>query len=101
MSEQIQPEQLAKAGISELALALYEIGDGFKYLAAKEHPTNIDPSDLAEVHCIGRARAEEWRLQVRCPRCGAWHVQGAGVGIAPNFGIRTPSCGGARYWLTV
>ena len=100
MSEQIQPEQLAKAGISELAIAHYDLEPGFKYLAEKQLPANVQPADLAEVHGIGR-RSGEWRVQVRCPRCGAWHVQGAGVGIQPNFGIRTPSCGGARYWLTL
>lgn len=99
MSAQIHQEHLAKAGISELAIALYEIEPGFKYLAEKEHPAHVSPSDLAEVHGIGR-RDGEWRMQVRCPRCGAWHLHGAGVGIQPNFGIRTPACGGRRYWLT-
>jgi hypothetical protein len=90
---------LAQAGISELAVTLYELGD-FKHLAEKHIPAHVSPSDLAVVHGVGR-RQGEWRLQVRCPRCGAWHVFGAGVGIEPHFGVRTPPCGHARYWLTL
>lgn len=99
MSEQSHHGAPTTDAKSELAIALYELSDGFKYLARKELPANVQQSDLAEVHGVGRSRGE-WRMQVRCPRCGAWHVHGAGVGIAPNFGIRTPACGGRRYWLS-
>lgn len=100
MSEQRHHRPPAKAAISELAIALYELSDDLKYLAEKDLPASVQPSDLAEVHGVGRSQGE-WRMQVRCPRCGAWHVHGAGVGIAPFFGAaRTPACGGRRYWLT-
>ena len=100
MSEQRHHGGPAKVGISELAIAIYELTDGLKFLAEKE-PANVQPSDLADLHGVGRSQGE-WRMQARCPRCGAWHVHGAGVGIAPFFGTaRTPACGGRRYWLTL
>ena len=89
---------VARLGRSPVSLTKYRLADGLRILADLE-AAGVPLAHTAPVTSVARTYDGEWRLQVRCTRCGALHLHSAGIAAVPVFGQRLPPCGGAPYSL--